>query len=81
MKHSDLSPACQHTLLARSPVGHVSVCPDCGVLHLSLDCLLVRLEEKAFQALAAMLTQAQQRLEADMSLAELPDQRRSAVVH
>lgn len=55
-------PSCQHTMLARSPVGHVSVCPDCGVVHLSMDCVSVRLEVNAFLALAEMLSQAQKRL-------------------
>ncbi len=62
MEHSPTSPNCQHAMLARSPVGHVSVCPDCGVVHLSMDCVSIRLEVSAFVALAAMLSQAQQRL-------------------
>ena len=62
MAHSSTSSSCQHSLLARSPVGHVSVCPDCGVVHLSLDCVSVRLEVGAFQAMAEMVSQAQQRL-------------------
>ncbi|MCM2345396.1 MAG: hypothetical protein NDI95_01915 [Acidovorax soli] len=49
-------------MLARSPVEHVSVCSDCGVVHLSMDCLSVRLEVNAFLALAEMLSQAQKRL-------------------
>lgn len=62
MEHLSTSPSCQHTMLARSPVGHVSVCSDCGVVHLSMDCLSVRLEVNAFLALAEMLSQAQKRL-------------------
>ncbi len=63
MERSPTSSSCQHALLARSPVGHVSVCPECGVVHLSLDCLSLRLELTAFQALAQMLSQAKQRLD------------------
>lgn len=63
MERSPTSSSCQHTLLARSPVGHVSVCPECGVVHLSLDCLSLRLELTAFQTLAEMLSQALQRLD------------------
>lgn len=37
MERSPTSPSCQHAMLARSPVGHLSVCPDCGVVHLSMD--------------------------------------------
>lgn len=62
MDHSPTASNCQHALLARSPVGHVSVCPDCGVVHLSMDCVSVRLEVNAFLALAEMLSQAQKRL-------------------
>lgn len=62
MEHSPTSSSCQHALLARSPVGHVSVCPDCGVVHLSMDCVSVRLEVNAFLALAEMLSQARKRL-------------------
>lgn len=62
MKHSLTSSSCQHTLLARSPVGHASVCPDCGDVHLSLDCVSVGLELNTFMALAEMLSQAHKRL-------------------
>jgi hypothetical protein len=62
MGHTFTSPTCQHAMLARSPVGHVSVCPECRVVHLSMDCVSVRLEVNAFLALAEMLSQAQQRL-------------------
>ncbi len=63
MERLPTSSSCQHAVLARSPVGHVTVCPDCGVVHLSLNCLSVRLEEDAFVALAEMLAQARQRLQ------------------
>ncbi len=62
MEYSPTSPSCQHAMLACSPVGCVSVCPDCGVVHLSMDCVSVRLEVNAFLALAEMLLQAQKRL-------------------
>lgn len=56
------SSVCQHAVLARSTVGHVSVCADCGVVHLSLHSLTVRLELAAFAELTAMLAIAQKRL-------------------
>lgn len=62
MEHSPISSTCQHALLARSPVGRVSLCPECGVVHLSLNCVSVRLEVTAFLALAEMLSKAQERL-------------------
>jgi len=62
MAQSPPSSSCQHTLLAQSPVGHVSACSDCGVVHLSLYCVTVRLELSAFVALTEMLSQAHKRL-------------------
>ncbi|QDX79877.1 hypothetical protein B9N43_00510 [Denitratisoma sp. DHT3] len=62
MERSPISSACQHALLARSPVGHVSMCPECGIVHVSLNCVSVRLEVTAFLALAEMLSKAQKRL-------------------
>ncbi len=62
MEHPLALPDCQHAMLAHSPVGHVSVCADCSVVHLSLNCVSVRLEVGAFMALAAMLAQAQKQL-------------------
>ena len=81
MKHPATSPACQHALLAQSPVGHVSVCPDCGVVHLSLDCLSVRLEMSAFKALADMVAQAHQRLHSIQPGENLGASGQAAVVH
>ena len=60
MEYSPSSSSCQHALLARSPLGHVTVCPDCAVVHLSLNCVSVRLELEAFAALAEMLNRAQE---------------------
>lgn len=81
MKHPAALPACQHALLARSPVGHVSVCPDCGVVHLSLDCLSVRLEKTAFMALTDMLLQAQKRLHSALPCKDLGSSGQEALVH
>ena len=60
MEYSPSSSSCQHALLARRPLGHVTVCPDCAVVHLSLNCVSVRLEVEAFAALAEMLNRAQE---------------------
>lgn len=62
MERSPTSSSCQHALLAHGPVGHVTVCPDCAVVHLSLNCVSVRLEVDAFMALAEMLNRARQSL-------------------
>ena len=54
---------CHHIQLADSNIGHVSICPDCGVLHLALNHVTVRLTPEAFRALALMTSEAQSRLD------------------
>lgn len=49
--------------VADSSIGHVSICPDCSVLHLSLSHVSVRFTPEAFRALAEMVGAAQARLE------------------
>lgn len=62
MKQSPTPPVCQHALLARSQVGQVSICPDCGVVHVSLQAISVRLTPSAFLELSDMVSHAQKRL-------------------
>ena len=59
----DPSQQCQHLAIAESSIGHVSICPDCSVLHLSLSHVSMRFTPEAFRALAAMLGEAQTRLD------------------
>ena len=54
---------CHHIQLADSHIGHVSICPDCGVVHLALNHVTVRLTPDAFRALACMTGEAQSRLD------------------
>lgn len=81
MPHSAKSPACQHTLLARNPVGQVSLCPECEVVHLSLDCLSVRLEMAVFMAFADLLSQAKKRVHPTQPHDGLGNQGPSMVAH
>lgn len=53
---------CQHLSLARSEIGSISTCRECGVVQLHLQALSLRLEEGAFDALAQMVLRASQRL-------------------
>lgn len=55
---------CQHLSLARSEIGYISSCRECGVVQLHLQALSLRLEDEAFQALARMVARASQRLAA-----------------
>jgi hypothetical protein len=59
----DSSQQCQHLAIAESSIGHVSICPDCSVLHLSLSHVSMRFTPEAFRALTAMLGEAQSRLD------------------
>lgn len=63
MKYAPPATACQHVPVAHSPVGHVSMCPDCGVVHVSLQYFSMRFDMAAFGVLAQMLAQAQDRLQ------------------
>jgi len=53
------------------------MCPDCGVVHISLQYFSVRFDLEAFRALAQMLGVAQARIERSAQtmspLAEAPD--------
>lgn len=80
MKRSVNAPDCRHAPLARSSVGQVSVCPDCGVVHISLHYLTVRLELAAFGELADMLAQANKRLQ-DAQSCESPGNDRHMALH
>lgn len=63
MKHKPQSEPCKHVGLAHSAVGTIAVCPDCGVIHLSLHYLSLRFEPEAFRELTNMLAAAQMRLD------------------
>ena len=81
MEYSPSSSSCQHALLARSPLGHVTVCPDCAVVHLSLNCVSVRLEVEAFAALAEMLNRAQECLHGNRPAQGLGHRGQACAVH
>lgn len=53
---------CPHQTLAHSDLGRITVCPDCGVVHLHMDCVSLRLEIDGFEALAHMVLMARWRL-------------------
>jgi hypothetical protein len=64
-RHPSPNPSqqCEHLAIADSSIGHVSICPDCSVLHLSLSHVSMRFTPEAFRALTAMLAAAQSRLD------------------
>jgi hypothetical protein len=48
--------------VAQSPLGSVTICPDCGVVHLVVSHVTLRFTSDAFGALEQLVTQAQARL-------------------
>lgn len=49
---------CHPVALAHSPVGSVTICPDCGVVQLNTDCVSVRMDPEVFEAVTQMLLMA-----------------------
>ena len=68
MIHKTSVVPCQQLLVATSAAGHVTICPDCGHLHLSLPSLTLRFDMNVFRELVGMLGFAQQQLDKDPSL-------------
>ncbi len=57
------SNACQHLSIANSKIGEIMICPECGVVHLSLQSISMRLDLDAFSELAKMVRQAKATIE------------------
>lgn len=53
---------CHHHTLAQSPVGRVTLCPDCSVVQLHMDAVTLRLAADDFETLAHMVLMARWRL-------------------
>ncbi|MCH8622658.1 hypothetical protein [Undibacterium sp. TS12] len=80
MKHQPQSNSCQHLGLASSKVGEVMICPECGVVHLSLNHVSLRFDVDAFRTLAYMLAEAQLNIESfDAHLKKRQDSSTTAV--
>lgn len=63
MKRLHQASPCQHFEIAYSSVGEVMICPDCNVVHVSLQNMSLRFELEAFRSLAQMLDQAQGKID------------------
>jgi hypothetical protein len=62
--HSDQhNSRCEHTGIASSTIGDVTVCTDCNIVHLTLSHVTLRFTPDAFRCLAELLGVAQGRLE------------------
>lgn len=60
---SNSGSTCQHLNIANSKIGEIMICPDCGVVHLSLQSISIRLDFDAFSELAKMVKQAKATLD------------------
>lgn len=54
--------SCRHVSVAESPIGSVTVCPHCAVVHLAISHVTLRFTADAFGALEQLVAQAQARL-------------------
>lgn len=48
--------------LASGRIGQVALCPDCAAVHLSVQCLTLRMDPAAFMELVELMVQARARL-------------------
>ena len=53
---------CEQHMLVQGPLGSVAICPGCGIVHLSMDCVSIRLEVDAFESISQMMLAACNRL-------------------
>jgi hypothetical protein len=58
MPEADNTASCRHLTVAESPIGKVSMCPECAVIHLAIAHVTLRLTPDVFNALEQMLRQA-----------------------
>ena len=66
MPPANTSQPCRHVELVRSQVAEVAMCPDCNVVHITLQHVTVRLTADAFQELVWNLSQAQSVMDAKL---------------
>ncbi len=74
------NPGCQHIELSRNAIGNVQICPECGVVHLTVQSMTVRLTPDAFETLAELTRHAYLRLNTDARVLE-PPVTRAATAH
>lgn len=58
MKPHATDAPCPLLKVATSSLGNVAFCKDCGAVHLTVQCLTVRLDPRAFMELVGMVQQA-----------------------
>ncbi|MDO8310376.1 MAG: hypothetical protein Q7T25_00405 [Sideroxyarcus sp.] len=63
MTYLPVSSSCQHLGIAHSDIGNVVICPECGIVRISMEHMSLRLAPAAFRSLAQMLSDAQERID------------------
>ena len=72
MTYQPQSSSCQHLGIAHSDVGNVVLCPECGVVRISMEHMSIRLLPEVFRSLAHMLNVAQARIDNFNLLPQMP---------
>jgi hypothetical protein len=54
---------CQHVAVARNGAGRITVCCECNVVHVELDCLTLRFSPASFRAVAQLMAHGEATLE------------------
>jgi hypothetical protein len=54
---------CQHIAIAHSSSGHITICPECKVVHVAMDHVTLRFTPEVFRGIAHMFASAQARLD------------------
>ena len=72
MTYLPQSSSCQHLGIAHSDIGNVVLCPECGVVRISMEHMSIRLGPEAFRSLAHMLNAAQAKIDNFNLLPQMP---------
>lgn len=76
MTTSALESTCQHQQIGISPLGNVTFCPHCAVVHVAIGHVSLRFTSEAFRDLRDLVSRAQAKL--DPGPAPEPAQRQQA---
>jgi hypothetical protein len=55
----DSSDICRHQAVANSPLGNITVCPHCAVVHVAIGHVTMRFTTEAFRDLGSLVALAQ----------------------
>jgi hypothetical protein len=67
MSSANTTQPCRHIELVRSQVAEIAMCPDCKVVHITLQHVTIRLTADAFQELVWSVVKAQSLIDRNFS--------------